>query len=323
MLSPRQLKDREYIMPAPFVRLMAKGIIGVLKVGTFHLPSMLRMRKISEGEERYVRPARHYELPEYKEGMRTVRSDEKYLRPTLFCDPNDPLIIAMAHELGAFQVPDRVFAERAHHLVKELMFVEEMPIDDAATTLRRGTGACFHLASVLIALCRCAGIKARYKLFAMSMISSWYDSTMGADFLMKKWYDILGYFVLEAEVEMLIDGEWVNGVVGADAAWQASTGLQVSRLGETSLGDWFEAVPGSYMIMESLPLGLATLYATLVSTVPGSFERVNVSLEKQRKNGWRIIEEAGGLEAYDALKRVDKVQMPKVELEQKGSITFD
>jgi len=35
------------------------------------------------------------------------------------------------------------------------------------------------------------------------------------------------------------------------------------------------------------------------------------------------MEKAGGLEAYDAMKRAEKVQMPKMDLEDKGSITFD
>jgi len=323
MLTLRQIKDREYMPPAPFIRLMTKGISSLLIIGVANLPEVLRMRNIPEGQERFVRPPRQYDLSKYTEGMRSVRSEEKYLRPTLHCDPNDPLIIALAHELGAFQLSDREFAERAHHFVKERMLIEETPINDVAETLERGTGTCFHLVSVFVALCRCAGIKARYKIFAMSMIASWYDSMLGADPFMKRWYDSLGYFVLEAEASIQLDGEWVTAVLGPEAEWQAATGVCVSKLGESSVGNWFEAVPGTVMIMESLPYGLKTLMRTLLVTAPGSIERVNISTLKLHERGKKVIEEAGGLEAYDAKVRANMIKMPSVHLENKGQITFD
>src|SRR5208337_3417153 len=57
-------------------------------------------------EERYVRPPREYELPEYREGMQHCTSNEKYLRPTRYCNPREPAIIAMANELGAYELSD-------------------------------------------------------------------------------------------------------------------------------------------------------------------------------------------------------------------------
>ncbi|MCG7844656.1 MAG: transglutaminase family protein [Methanomassiliicoccales archaeon] len=323
MVSLREMKDREYVPQAAFIRLMTRGIASLLKISVLNLPEVLRMRNIPEGQERFVRPPRQYELPPFKEGMKSVHSDEKYLRPTLFCDPNDPHIVALAHQLGAFQVSDRVFAERAHYLVKEKMRIEETAINEVAETLERGTGTCFHLISVFVALCRCAGIKARYKIFAMSMIASWYDSMLGADPFMKRWYDSLGYFVLEAEAEVWIDGEWVNAAVGPEAEWQAATGTCISKLGETSVGNWFEAVPGTVMIMESLPYGLSTLMKTMVGLAPGSIERVNINTLKLNEKGRMIIEEAGGVEAYDAKVRAQMVKMPKMEMENKGQLTFD
>ncbi|MGZ7190385.1 MAG: transglutaminase domain-containing protein [Halobacteriota archaeon] len=43
-----------------------------------------------------------------------------------------------------------------------------LPLDSAANTLKRGTGACYHLVSLFNALCRAAGIKARCEFCAMS-----------------------------------------------------------------------------------------------------------------------------------------------------------
>ena len=50
------------------------------------------------------------------------------------------------------------------------MTLEIAPIDGVAETLRRGTGTCFDLITVFIALCRAAGIPARYKIYSTDMI---------------------------------------------------------------------------------------------------------------------------------------------------------
>ena len=151
--------------------------------------------------------------------------------PPAYCDPCDPRIVAMAHKLGAFQVSDLEFAKRAHDLAKNQMIVEYVPFDYAGDTLERGTGTCFHLANTMVALCRAAGIKARYKVFAMNMIAVWYDNMLGADSFMQKWYDSLGYFLIEAEVQVLIDGKWMDGVVGPDDGWQAYDGRPHQQAG--------------------------------------------------------------------------------------------
>ena len=89
--------------------------------------------------------------------MKVCISDEKYLRPTLFCNHHEPEVIALAHQLGAYQKTDREFAEAAFHFVKEKMPLEVLPLNEVSETLKRGTGTCFHLISALIALCRAAG----------------------------------------------------------------------------------------------------------------------------------------------------------------------
>ena len=41
-----------------------------------------KLRVIGPDEERYVRPPRQYELPQFQEEMRYSTSNEQYLRPT-------------------------------------------------------------------------------------------------------------------------------------------------------------------------------------------------------------------------------------------------
>ncbi len=114
------------------------------------------------------------------------------------------------------------------------------------------------LISAFIALCRCAGIKARYKVFAMNMIKAWYEATVEADPLVKKWYDSMGYFMIEGEGEAFIDGKWIVAHVGAEAERQAAAGIPITKFGEDSIGNWFSAIPGTIMISESIPYGFGT-----------------------------------------------------------------
>ena len=173
--------------------------------------------------------------------MQVCRSNERYLRPTRYCNPRAPQVIALAHALGAFQEHDREFTQAAFDFAKEKMTLEIRPIDTVEAALRQGTGTCFELISVFIALCRAAGIPARYKIYATNMIQAWRDAVIDVDPLVKKWYDSLGYFLLEGEGEAYVDGRWVVAHVGPTAERQAAAGIPITRFGEDALGIWFHA----------------------------------------------------------------------------------
>jgi hypothetical protein len=318
------MKERGYIPQRTFFSQMVRGGFSISKIIMFNMRELKRTRVIHDDQERYVLPSLQYAIPEYREGMKHCDSDEMYLRPTLHCDSHDPLIIALANELGAFKVSDREFAERAFFLVKEKMMLDERPMNPVAETFRRGTGTCFHLISAFIALCRCAGIKSRYKIFSMKMIPSWYDVVIQPDPFIKRWYDSLGYFVLEGEGEVLIDGEWIVANVTPEAEWQAAAGTAINKLGEDSIGSWYNAVPGTIMRMESIPYGFAASLRVLHEVSPGSMERVNISIKKQKERGRIILDAAGGLEAYDKIARCRQgPRCPKVQMELKNQIVFE
>jgi hypothetical protein len=255
--------------------------------------------------------------------MKVCNSDEKYLRPTLHCNHQEPEVIALAHQLGAYKKSDREFAEDAFHFVKENTSLEIIPFNQVGETIQRGTGTCIHLITVFIALCRAAGIKARYKMFAMNMIKAWYDAVVDVDPLVKKWYDSMGYFMIEGEGEVFIDGEWVVAHVGPKAERQAAAGIPITKFGEDSLGNWFFAIPGSIMVMESIPYGLASAIRVLSRIAPGSLERVNISIQKQIQYGQQVIDKAGGPQAYD-LKAREKMEIkqPTLQLKTRKEIIF-
>jgi len=297
-----------------YARLMLRGVLSVSKLLVTSAGDVKRLRQPRPSEERYVRPPRRYDLPPYSDGMQICRSNERYLRPTRYCNSRAPEVIALAHSLGAYQKPDHEFARAAFEFAKEKMVLEILPIGDVEETLRRGTGTCFGLISVFIALCRAAGIPARYKIYATNMIEAWRDAVIDVDPLVKKWYDMLGYFLLEGEGEAYVDGRWVVAHVGPTAERQASAGIPITRFGEDSLGIWFFARPGTIMRLESLPLGLAGGTRLLQMIAPGSMERVNVSIQRQIKRGRQILAEAGGVPAYDERARsAGGPKTPKVE----------
>jgi hypothetical protein len=61
----------------------------------------------------------------------------------------------------------------------------------------------------------------------------------------------------------------------------------------------------------------------MILLAPGSVERVSANVYKMSKEGEKIVEEAGGLEAYDAMVRAKRVKMPMVSMENRSQIVFD
>jgi hypothetical protein len=256
--------------------------------------------------------------------MQACLADEKYLRPTRYCNSRAPEVIALANALGAYQVPDHEFAEAAFQFAKEKMPLEICPVDSVEETLRRGTGTCFQLISVFIALCRAAGIKARYKIFSSTMIQAWREAMVDVDPLVRRWYDSLGYFLLEGEGEAYVDGRWMTAHVGPTAERQAAAGIPITRFGEDSLGIWFFARPGTIMRVESVPLGMGWGSRLLHWISPGSMERVNVSVQQQIQRGRDIFAEMGGAQAYDDHARSRQgPPAPTVDMQPRDEIVFE
>ena len=324
MTSFRVMKQRGYIPPRMYVKMMTGGALSLGKVlVTTRSGDLKKLRTLPKDEPHFVRPQRKYAIPRYKTSMQCGVTNEKYLRPTLFCNPCHPDIVAMAYQLGAFQKTDYEFAQAAFAFVKEKLILEILPLDGVENTLRRGTGTCFHLISLFIALCRAAGIKARYKMFAMNMIKAWRDAVVEVDPLVKKWYDSMGYFMIEGEGEAWIDGKWVVAHVGPTAERQAAAGIPITRFGEDSIGVWFFALPGTLMYLESIPYGLGGSTRFLKILAPGSMQRVNISILKQIEQGKRIIKNAGGIAAYDKQARLKRgPETPILDLEEKDEIVF-
>jgi hypothetical protein len=266
--------------------------------------ALKKLMVMGPDEPRYVRPPRAYELPAYRQGVKYCKSNEKYLRPTRWCNPREPEVIAMANELGAYKLSDYEFAEAAYWLVKTKFAAELVTMNSVSATLKRGTGTCFHLNSLWIALCRAAGIKARYKRFTVLLhnVTMNFNVTQIMDLdetELALLPDLLNIEGAHAESEACIDGKWVVADVSTSPEMQAHSDVPITMFGEDAIGSTFEVVPGTKIEhVESLPslVGIALRAQSLFRVVR---ERGNVVFAEMVRSGRKIIEEAGGIEAYN------------------------
>ena len=256
------------------------------------------------GEERYVLPARSYELPAFRDDMPHCTSNEKYLRPTLYCNPCEPIAIAMANELGAYDIPDFEFAEAAYEFITHNMMLAVTPFDDVGTTLERGTGSCWNLMNVFVALCRAAGIKARYGGVKRAMTEEDQKAMSSVDPFFARIYvamsDIFGLG------EACIDGVWMSADLVASPEMQAIRSLPIKKFGEALLASETVDDPAHEWHSESMPRFAAKGMMMMKWLAPAMSERLNVGILRQYALGTKIIEEAGGIEAYDTNTRTGK-----------------
>jgi hypothetical protein len=325
MLTPWEIKRKEMVPPLHMIKMNIGGAFFLMKVLLLNLGT-LKMMKNQKNKNIYVRPTPLYIISDYKPEMKNCYSEEKYLRPTLFCNCRSPEIIALAHHLGAYQKSDQEFAKEAFEFTKRKIILEIIPLDDVDEVVQRGTGSCLHKISLFIALCRTAGIPARYKFFALTMLDNWMAPALEHAPLMKQWYDAMGFFLLHGEGEVYIDGKWVTADVGAEPQRQAAAWIPVTKLGEDSAGLWLFPIPGTTFRRESIPLGLGVPSQILMKgLVPSSVAGINIGILEQIEKGRKIIEEAGGEIAYDTEARKRRKQMmPKTDLlKNPGSIVFE
>ncbi|MGZ4894285.1 MAG: transglutaminase domain-containing protein [Halobacteriota archaeon] len=322
MAQSSEIKEQSYTsQELPEQSRLGEG----LAWATVILKSPARLRKfrvLGPDEERYVRPPREYELPEYREGMTHCTSNEKYLRPTRYCNPREPEIVAMANELGAYELSDYEFADAAFWFVKTKLVTEMLPLDSVSATLKRGTGTCYHLISVWIALCRAAGIKARYKTFKMKLPDEMMSlERSGAN--SRELFNTGG--TPEGEGEVCIDGKWVVGHVAMRPEIYARLGQVIPKLGEDAIGLTFKLVPGTIKRFESIPLSLGIGMKALMLLAPATMERLNASVQtKMLPEGRKVIAEAGGREAYDTMARERlKLSSPTIKAEGDTALIFE
>jgi hypothetical protein len=195
-------------------------------------------------------------------------------------------------------------------------------LDGVEKTLARGTGTCLHRVALLVALCRAAGIPARFKFYVLTSIDS-LDETMAGDPLARQWNDELGELLFHSEAEVFLDGKWEVGSIGLTAERQASLGLPIIRFGEVALGVWYTPDPESIVQLESIPYGLNGLMRLVYRIAPAAIDNANANLLAQCQQGRAILERRGE-QAYDEeARRTYKPHQPDMVMRERSEIRFE
>lgn len=318
---PWEAIERGYLPPWPILRRIVSG--------SFFLAAFfidrLRARRTQPGTPLpagmvYVRPARSFEIYEYRSGMRYCDSNEKYLRPTLYCNSRAPEVIALADMLDAYRVGELEYAEAAFEFVKRKITFELIPLGPVEETIRRGTGACLHRLTVLVALLRAGGIRTRHTLYTLTSIDTM-ARTLGSD-ASAKWSRETGKLLYHGQAEAYIGGRWIVASIGLTPERQASLGLPITRFGEVTLGVWYTPDPSSVVTVESIPYGLNALMRLVCRMAPAAIDRANANIVEQCRLGRAILDEAGE-QAYDTQARLAlQAAHPRVELKEREEIVF-
>ena len=258
-----------------------------------------KFRAMGYDEKRYIRPPREYDIPPFDRRMKHSTSTEPYLRPTRWCNPREPEVIAVANKLGAYELTDYEFAKAAYWFVKTNLVVEMLPFDTVRTTLMRGTGTCYHLISVWIALCRAAGIKARYKVFRMVLPDEIMREEMNEGEAMTA--NIVNVGIPEGEGEVCIDGTWMVGHVAMRPEIYARVGLPILEFGEDAIGSTFKLIPGTIERFEYIPIRYGIAMKALTWAAPAAMERANIAIADNLPQGKKIIDDAGGMRTYNKM----------------------
>ena len=319
----REIREKGYIMPWRMFKITMKAVPPLVKALVKHpvmiVKSNMNAKKMM-AEIKYELP---YKIPEYKPGMPYCKSNKRYLRPTHLCNPHAPEIIALANELGAFQLDDYEYAENVFNFVKNNIKLAFVGLDREVDTLRRGAGTCVHQLSLLIALLRAGCVPARYRLYSLAVVESLYENEVEASEVVKEWYDAMGAFMLHGTGEVYIDGEWLTADPTFTPAYEAAMGLPLAKFGEDPVGVWNFPVEGTIMQLEGLPYGAGAAWNFLANFIAkGERLKIDMSMERAREEGRRILEEMG-MEAYDEMVRKKyKAKIPKITLEKSPQLVF-
>ncbi|HDN51282.1 MAG TPA: transglutaminase family protein [Thermoplasmatales archaeon] len=316
-------RERGYIIPWKMLRVTLGAMPPLLKMILRH-PVYIAKSNLAARKNPIDYGELPYKIPEYKEGMKYCTANERYLRPTHLCNSHAKEIIALAHELGAYQMDDWDFAENVFTFVKKNIKLAFVGLDREVDTLRRGAGTCLHQLSLFAALCRAGGVPARYKLYSLALVEPLYQNLIAPSPILKGWYDALGTFMLHGTAEAKIDGEWLVADPTFTPEYEAAMGIPLARLGDDPLGMWNYPVEGTTMILEGLPYGVGRAWNLLVNFIAkGERYKVDRSMAEARRRG-RAILEGKGSEIYDREQRERyKAKIPKITLEKHANLVFE
>ena len=96
----------------------------------------------------------------------------KFLRSTYGCEADNPEILKKLEAISGIETDKTKIVEKIFLWVRDNIRYELDPLVGAVNLLKRKTGACVDKSSLFIALCRAAGIPARYVLMNAYLLSN-------------------------------------------------------------------------------------------------------------------------------------------------------
>jgi hypothetical protein len=252
-----------------------------------------------------------YEIPSYKKEMKYCKSDEKYLRPVRLCETDNKDIIAMSNKLGSYNFSQREYAESVFHFVKNEIRTRSVPVLGAAETLNRGYGSCFDSTGLFITLCRCGGIKARYKIYLHQTPPEGVQQLSGV--IDRKLLDsaaIMAAFYTVAEV--YVEGKWIECEVDSPPELDAYWNVPIAHFGEnvSTVKGW---IPNDVVYFEKLPFGLLIPTNIMMKLLKGILQGlIAEATDKEYEIGREKLEKLGKKE-YDKKARRQYGFLPPLE----------
>lgn len=239
-------------------------------------------------------------------------TDEKYLRPTRFCESDSSEIRALANELRAETESDIKFVQAAFNWVKNKKYLVFKPISGALQTFKTKGGVCLDQLSLLTAIARAGGIPARYRLYGLAPTQELYDAMVAPNPIIKETYEALGFLdAMHGEAELMINGTWIHGDPTFSDKLSVGLGIPISELGGEP--GWRVRVPKSGDIrFEGFPVIFRHFFIPLLIILRKTVDDINNSLDEIRENGRKILDKISVEEYNKKTKKIFKPTVPSI-----------
>ena len=229
-------------------------------------------------------------------------NNEKYLRPTRFCESDAPEIRAVAAELRAETESDEEFVQAAFNWVKNNKYLTFKPICGALEVFKTKGGVCLDQLSMLAAIARAGGIPARYRLYGLAPTQELYDLMVAPDPILRETFETLGFLdAMHGEAELKVNGKWIHGDPTFSDELSVGMGIPIAELGGEP--GWRVRVEESADIrFEGFPILFNQLMIPLILILRKTVDKVNESLDEMREKGREILENTS-VEKYNKEKK--------------------
>ena len=250
-----------------------------------------------------------YDIPAFTSEMEYYRGDEPYLRSTHAICYTDPNVAALANRLGAFELNKEEYAKRSFGWVRDNIRFGFSTAQSAPEVLEKGRAICFGEMNLYAALCRCAGIPARFKLSTIGVEANMIDFVgSGMEEDLGKLYSLLldaissifPHFMLEIE----LNDKWIpaDPVIPKDFA--PVLNYPITMVGDDPNRTWAARYDEKYYILEDYPILLEIGFKVAFKVLRNLGYIINRRYDEFIPKGREILESAGGIEGYN--KRFEK-----------------